>query len=139
VSLFLLDTDTLTLLQPQNARVIAQIAAHTADTIDLTIVTVEEQLTGRLAVLRAAKTPADVVDASELLGATVVSLAAFPHYHPSAASLATLDQLLAAKLNVRTSDLRIASIALAEGATLVTRNRRDFTRVPGLTIADWAA
>lgn len=34
-----------------------------------------------------------------------------------------------------TSDLKIASIALAHDATLLTRNLHDFTKVPGLRIA----
>lgn len=34
-------------------------------------------------------------------------------------------------------DLVIASVGLAHGLTLVTRNSREFVRVPGLTTADW--
>jgi tRNA(fMet)-specific endonuclease VapC len=34
-------------------------------------------------------------------------------------------------------DLRIASVVLDHSATLITRNRRDFERVPGLMIEDW--
>ena len=35
-------------------------------------------------------------------------------------------------------DMLIASHALALGATLVTRNTREFRRVPGLTVENWA-
>ena len=34
-------------------------------------------------------------------------------------------------------DLKIASIALANDSTLLTRNTNDFQRVPGLRIEDW--
>lgn len=34
-------------------------------------------------------------------------------------------------------DLRIASVALANGLTLVTGNERHFARVPGLSIENW--
>jgi tRNA(fMet)-specific endonuclease VapC len=35
-------------------------------------------------------------------------------------------------------DTQIAAQALALGVTLVTNNRREFSRVPGLRIANWA-
>ena len=35
------------------------------------------------------------------------------------------------------ADLLIASIALANNATLVTRNLRHFRQVPGLTLVNW--
>lgn len=37
------------------------------------------------------------------------------------------------------SDLLIAATALAHGATLVTHNTAEFSRVPGLLIEDWEA
>lgn len=41
------------------------------------------------------------------------------------------------KLRIATHDLRIGAICVASSVTLVSRNRRDFDRVPGLTVEYW--
>jgi len=41
------------------------------------------------------------------------------------------------RIRVGTQDLKIAAITLAHGATLLTRNTRDFAQVPELNIENW--
>lgn len=48
------------------------------------------------------------------------------------------ENLRSLRLNVGLLDLRIAAVALENGLTVVTRNRRDFGRVPGLATEDWS-
>lgn len=45
--------------------------------------------------------------------------------------------LVSLKVRIGTRDLRIASIALAHDATLITRNRRDYELVPSLQLEIW--
>ena len=53
------------------------------------------------------------------------------------AAVTRLRQLSTNRLRIGTMDLRIAAITMANQATLLSRNLRDFTRVPDLTVEDW--
>lgn len=55
----------------------------------------------------------------------------------TAASVTEYEALKGAKIRVGTMGLKIASIALANGATLLSRNVNDFGKVRGLQVADW--
>jgi tRNA(fMet)-specific endonuclease VapC len=74
----------------------------------------------------------------ERLAQSVTRLAAFRILVFDLPAIARYDQLKATRLNVRKMDLRIAAITLDAGATLVSRNLRDFGRVPGLSVVDWS-
>ncbi len=50
---------------------------------------------------------------------------------------ATTTALRKARVRIGTMDLKIASIALAHGALLLTANARDFVQVPGLRFENW--
>lgn len=45
--------------------------------------------------------------------------------------------LVKQRLGVKTMDLKIAAIAIQNDATLLSRNLKDFMRVPGLVVEDW--
>lgn len=47
------------------------------------------------------------------------------------------ERLRQARVRIGTPDLKIAAIALAHNATLLTQNIRDFEKVPGLRFDDW--
>jgi tRNA(fMet)-specific endonuclease VapC len=53
------------------------------------------------------------------------------------AALARVTHLKSLRLKIGTMDLRIAAITLEHGGVLVTRNLRDFQRIPGLVVESW--
>jgi tRNA(fMet)-specific endonuclease VapC len=103
----------------------------------LSSISIEEQFSGWSGLSRSAKNHQDQEQAAILLATIVVSWNRFAIVPITEPALRRFDQLVGAKLNVRYNDLRIAAIALELGATVATRNRRDFGRVPGLVIEDW--
>jgi tRNA(fMet)-specific endonuclease VapC len=47
------------------------------------------------------------------------------------------ESLQVTKIRIATRDLKIAAISLANNALLLTANRRDFEKVPGLRFENW--
>lgn len=138
MAIFLFDTDMLSHFQRNHPQVLAAIVSHATDQLCVSTVTVEEQIGGWSALARSAKTPQADEHAAMLLAALVVSWNRFAIVPMTVTARTQFDLLVSAKLNVKHNDLRIAAIAMQLGATVVTRNRRDFARVPGLKIEDWS-
>jgi len=104
----------------------------------ITLLTVDEQLSGRIAQLRRATRPDQIELAYTRLVEAVLPLALLPILPYTQAAIARYESLLRMKLNVGKNDLRIAAIALEHGAVVVTRNLRDFGRVSQLAVEDWS-
>jgi tRNA(fMet)-specific endonuclease VapC len=121
---FVLDTDTFTLLRKSHPNVTLRCAAQAAIDMALTVITVEEQLSGWYTSLRRA-TRRDEIARLKILSFTEPAILRY-------------ESLKALRLNIGKQDLRIAAIALENNGTLVTRNLRDFRRVPGLPLDNWA-
>jgi tRNA(fMet)-specific endonuclease VapC len=138
MSLYVLDTDTLTLFQHGHAIVTNRCAARPAGEVAITAISVEEQLDGRISSIRRARRPDDLALAYQRLIDSLQSLTRLPVLPFSPLAIARFQHLAAMKLNVGRMDLRIAATALEVGATVVTRNRRDFGRIPGLQVEDWS-
>jgi tRNA(fMet)-specific endonuclease VapC len=136
---FLLDTDHLTLYDQGHPRLTQRLAMYPKNTIAVSVVTVEESLRGRLGALsRSLDGPTRIRRCAELVG-TVQLFCQLPLVHFDQASENHFQQLRALRLRIGTQDLKIAAVALASQLTLLTRNRRDFGRIPGLVLDDWSS
>jgi tRNA(fMet)-specific endonuclease VapC len=135
----ILDTDTFSLLASGHPRVTARALAAT-DTVTITVITRIEALQGRFAFLLRAADAEELLRAQEWLQQTDANLRLFPIIPFDAAGAAEFDRLRENKKlkKIGRADLLIASIALANRATLVTRNLKDFRQVPGLRVENWA-
>lgn len=136
MSLYVLDTDHATLHQHDHAQVVARVQACTPDELAITVVTVEEQMRGRLAQI--GRPGGDLTLAYDLLRATADYFCDLTILPFDAEAQQQYQQLHSQKIRIGTLDLRIAAIVLAQNAILITRNRRDFERVPGLRLEDWS-
>jgi tRNA(fMet)-specific endonuclease VapC len=138
MSLFVLDTDLLTLYYRGNPVVVQRVDARPANELAISVMTVDEQLTGWYTLTRRARRPDEIARAYARLGDAVERLAKWRILGYTEPAIVRVAQLKALRLNVRLMDLRIAAIALENSAVVVTRNRRDFGRVPGLSVEDWS-
>ena len=135
---FVFDTDHLTLFHHGNVFVGQRFAVHAVAAVGITVVTVEESLRGRLAALAQRLDGPRRIARYALLEATLRLLRQFPIASFDGPAEQHFQQLLGMQLRIGSQDLTIAAIALAHGLVVVSRNRRDFGRIPGLRIEDWS-
>ena len=138
MSSYILDTDIVGFVQQAQPTVLQHLhALSPADAVATTIITVEEDIGGWLPARRRARDGAARVQAYARLQKALLfyQRVAWLPFNDAAATL--FDQLRAQKLRLGTNDLCIAAIALSVGRVLVTRNSKDFRRIPGLVVEDW--
>jgi tRNA(fMet)-specific endonuclease VapC len=140
MSLWIIDTDHVSLLLAGNQVVrdrILRVSSHAA----VTIITVQEVFNGWVSEINDPSQSAYLV---ELYTRFWISLDFFKsvrvlNFDADASRFCQLLLQENPSLNKKRlqKDVRIAAIALSLGATVVTRNHRDFSQVPGLLIEDW--
>jgi tRNA(fMet)-specific endonuclease VapC len=138
MTLFVLDTDMFSLYQDGDPAVVANIARHHGDRLVVTGTTVEELLAGWLHRVRIAKTDPDRAFGHAQYAGTIEALSGWPVLPLTVPALGRLTALTRFRLNIGGNDLRIAAVALDVGGIVVTRNLRDFRRVPNLVCEDWS-
>jgi tRNA(fMet)-specific endonuclease VapC len=137
VSLWVLDTDHVSLLQRGNPLVSQRLEAVNPEEIAVTIVTVEEQFGGRLHVIRQGSSRDEILLAYDRLMTTLKYFGTVNVLDFDEDAWNCYTDLVSQKIRIGTRDLRIAAVVMSKNAILVTRNRRDFERVPGLRFEDW--
>ena len=138
MSLYVFDTDSLSLLHRGHPAVSQRAVSHPDTDLALTVISVEEQLTGWYARVRRARLPDEIARAYQSLTDCVRRFARWQILSFTEPAVHRFDRLRALKLNIGRMDLHIAAITLEHGGIVVTRNLRDFQRVPGLQVEDWS-
>lgn len=136
---YLLDTDTVTYHQLNHPTIVRRLQQVEPDTVATTVITMYEQLRGRLAVINRKLDDEALQLAFQRLQITHRYFCQVRVVPFTTAASEQYRQLVQRKIRIGTQDLRIAALALSHNAVLVTSNRRDFDRVPGLVIEDWMA
>lgn len=135
----LLDTDTLSHFWARHERVVRRVAEVDDTEVGTTSITKSEILRRRCENLLKAETASEVLKAQQRLDQSeerLSRLLVVPFDEAAAEqfeSLINVDRLR----QIGRADLLIASVALANNATLVTRNLRHFRRVPNLSVVNW--
>jgi tRNA(fMet)-specific endonuclease VapC len=139
--MILLDTDHLTVLRHSrhslHRHLTARLAATSEPHIAATVISLEEQMRGWLAEIARRRVPDDWIPVYSRLTQLVDfyhdwAIAAF-----DAAAAQVFKELKRQKIRVGAQDLKIAAIAKANDALLLSANLVDFQRVPGLRVEDW--
>lgn len=137
---FLLDTDHFSILQRKAGheylRLSAWMSQFTIVDFACCVVSLHEQLLGAHTFLNRAKNAAGLIRGYQLLERLPRDYLSFHLLPFDAPSAAIHDGLTAQNLRVGSMDLRLAAIALSHNLTVLSRNTRDFSRVPGLHVED---
>jgi tRNA(fMet)-specific endonuclease VapC len=139
--MLILDTDLISIvLRKEGAdynRLIQRLPPSEVDEVRVTIVSFEEHARGWLAKIAQTKEFVDQVKVYGRLQRLVRFYGEFEVLAFDDKAAECCQELRHAKIRVGTMDLKIGAIALSHDATLITRNLRDFQKIPGLRVEDW--
>jgi tRNA(fMet)-specific endonuclease VapC len=143
MKIYLLDTDLFSLTERTDnhasQRLRFRINKLPKDALATTIITFEEQVRGWLSWLAQARTLEQQVERYRKLSVLLRRYRDTTVFDFDAQAAAEFERLQRQRLRIGTMDLKIAAIALAYDATLLSRNLKDFGKVPNLKVEDWAA
>ncbi|HMV47737.1 MAG TPA: PIN domain-containing protein [Blastocatellia bacterium] len=134
------DTNVLTEILLGASSYVTRASAIPVQQQAVPIIVIEEIIRGRLNVIRqaeAGKAKIALPRAYELFQETFSDARRLNLLSYTSSAELLYQQWRAQRLRISTHDLRIAAICVAHNAILVTRNRRDFEPISGLTVEFW--
>lgn len=133
---YILDTDHISLYQHGYPSILQKVNDLRKDQVFVTIISLEEQLRGRLAVIR---NPQNITlpNAYRNFHITYRFFSTVNLLDFDDAAFQQYQNLKKQKIRIGSQDLKIGAIALVQQMTLVTRNTQDFSQIPNLTLEDW--
>ncbi|AKG21164.1 type II toxin-antitoxin system VapC family toxin [Calothrix sp. 336/3] len=139
--MYILDTDHLSLIQRNGIEgklILKRLAVIEEVEVAVTVITYEEQIKGRLAVLSKAKTLDEQVSAYQWLQQLATDYSCITIIPFDRTSAIEHQRLRKVYPRLGNMDLKIAAIALTNKAILLTRNESDFRQIVELQIEDWS-
>jgi len=137
--MILLDSDHLTALKyttgERSVRLRSLLAAATGELIGTTVVNVEEQMKGWIASVAKERQVRRQMSAYRELARLLTFLQ--PYYVALLTDLAVDLFEQYGGIRIGASDRKIGAITIANNAILLTANRRDFEKIPGLQFENW--
>jgi tRNA(fMet)-specific endonuclease VapC len=138
--MIVLDTDHMSLLEwgsAEAARLRERLASCDEGEVFTTIVNYEEQMRGWMAYLAGAKSLSKQLEAYRRLRNHLENYRQIPVLDFDEAAAGIYERLRKSRVRIGTMDLKIAAIVISLDATLLSRNKRDFAKVPGMKFEDW--
>ncbi len=139
-----LDTDHISLLVEEGdsvsgRRLKIRLANSFQGEITSSIITYEEQSRGWLSYISHARTIAAQVEAYRRLARHLNNYRQIVLLDFTESAAVEFQRLRKLGIRIGSMDLKIAAIAITHDAIVLSRNLRDFEKVPGLKAEDWSA
>jgi tRNA(fMet)-specific endonuclease VapC len=141
MTIYILDTDHISLLLGNYPQVRDRVLKSKSE-CSITVISVQEIFNGWVGQLNRVENEAYKIEIYQRLHLTTQFIQQMPVLNYEQTASIQYQQIIKANpiLAKRRleKDMRIAAIALANGGTIVTRNKRDFELVPELVVEDWS-
>jgi tRNA(fMet)-specific endonuclease VapC len=138
--MIVVDTDHFSVLADARHELHSQLKIRLLAVVErvvIPVIAVEEQLRAWLAQIHRVRDPHRLIAPYDRLVHLLETLAEWEVLRWNEAAANEFDELRRARIRVGTQDLRVASLAIANNARLLSANLRDFEKVPGLRVENW--